>query len=167
MESLLPPGNQLNKMEDCSNSSHHGPLQSDLWRGDGIKGEEAVVTMVSELRKGEGLWECCFGMHCPGDASKEWCPGLHVSFCPCDLVGGRLRKWPSRVPLKFGAPKHHPRGLFCFTTLKVLEKDPIRSKDPVIPAVMCKMSLCHVNPTKPAYCEVFLSTVETFLTSWV
>lgn len=106
MESLLPPGNQLSKMEDCSNSSHQVPSHTDLWRGDGIKGEEAVVAMVSEFRIGDSHWECCFGMCCPSDASKE-CPGVPISFCPCNLGG--LRKWPSQSSFEVWGPKAPPQ----------------------------------------------------------
>lgn len=134
--------------------------------GTGSKGRKLWSPWFQNLGKEKAFGNAALECIVPVMPARS---GVLGSMSPSALVtwGGGLRKWPSRVPLKFGAPKHHPRGLFCVTTLKVLEKDPIRSKDPVIPAVMCKMSLCHVNPTKPAYCEVFLSTVETFLTSWV
>lgn len=57
MSYFPPPGNQLNKMEERSNRGLQVPSHTDLQRGEGIKREEAVVTMVSELRKGDGHWE--------------------------------------------------------------------------------------------------------------
>lgn len=142
-------------MEDCGHSSR----MQTYGEGTGSKGRKLWSPQFQNLGKETATGNAA--LECVVPVMPARSGGLGSISCSALVIWG-AEKVVLRVPLKSGAPKHHPRGLFCFTTLKVLEKNPIHGKCPVIPAVMYKIGLCHVNPTKPTYCEVFLITVETF-----
>lgn len=132
--------------------------------GTGSKGRKLWSPWFQNLGKEKAFGNAALECIVPVMPARS---GALGSMSPSALVTWGAEKVALKSSFEVWGPKAPPQRSLCFTTLKVLEKDPIRSKGPAILAVMCKMGLCHVNPTKPTYCEVFLSTVETFLTSWV